>query len=70
MLYIHRDILRDFEKKTLIQTMKVTVVRGYRPNATNSKSVELQYISVRVGLGVLPQNNYLIFNANYVNLNL
>ncbi len=33
-------------------------------DATDSKSVELRFMSVRVGLGV-PQNRYLIFNANY-----
>ena len=38
-------------------------------DATDSKSVELQFMSVRVGLGV-PQNNYLIFNAHYDNINL
>ena len=56
MLYIHRDILRDFEKKTLIQDIDTNneshVVRAYRPNATDSKSVELRFMSVRVGLGV------------------
>ncbi|MAI77179.1 MAG: hypothetical protein CMM90_08425 [Rickettsiales bacterium] len=49
--YIYRDILTDFEEKTLIQTMKVNVISGFRPNATDSKSVELRFISVRVGLG-------------------
>ena len=32
--------------------MKVNVVKGFRPNATDSKSVELRFMSVRVGLGV------------------
>ena len=32
--------------------MKVNVIRGFRPNATDSKSVELRFMSVRVGLGV------------------
>ena len=32
--------------------MKVNVVMGFRPNATDSKSVELRFMSVRVGLGV------------------
>ena len=32
--------------------MKASVIRGYRPNATDSKSVELRFMSVRVGLGV------------------
>ena len=37
--------------------MKVNVINGYRPNATDSKSVELRFMSVRVGLGVPLQNN-------------
>ena len=56
MLYIHRDILGYFEKKTLIQDIDTNneshVVRAYRPNANDSKSVELRFMSVRVGLGV------------------
>ena len=32
--------------------MKANVIRGYRLNATDSKSVELRFMSVRVGLGV------------------
>ena len=32
--------------------MKVNVIKGFRPNATDSKSVELRFMSVRVGLGV------------------
>ena len=32
--------------------MKVKVAKGSIPNATHSKSVELRFISVRVGLGV------------------
>ena len=32
--------------------MKVNVIKGFRPNATDSKSVELWFMSVRVGLGV------------------
>ena len=32
--------------------MKVSVIKGFRPNATDSKSVELRFMSVRVGLGV------------------
>ena len=32
--------------------MKVNVTKGFRPNATDSKSVELRFMSVRVGLGV------------------
>ena len=38
--------------------MKVNVIRGLRPDATDSKSVELRFMSVRVGLGV-PQNKIL-----------
>ena len=32
--------------------MKLNVIKGFRPNATDSKSVELRFMSVRVGLGV------------------
>ena len=32
--------------------MRVNVVKGSRSNATDSKSVELRFMSVRVGLGV------------------
>ena len=39
--------------------MKVNVIKGFRPDATNSKSVELRFMSVRVGLGV-PFTEYLI----------
>ena len=49
--------------------MKVNVINGFRPNATNSKSVELRFMSVRVGLGV-PQNNYLTINAHYDNIDV
>ena len=41
--------------------MKVNVIKGFRPNATNSKSVELRFMSVRVGLGVpLSELNLII----------
>ena len=32
--------------------MKVNFIKGFRPNATDSKSVELRFMSVRVGQGV------------------
>ncbi len=32
--------------------MKVNLIKGFRPNTTDSKSVELRFMSVRVGLGV------------------
>ena len=38
--------------------MKVNVIRGFRPNATDSKSVELRFMSVRVGLGVPSKLNW------------
>ena len=44
--------------------MKVNVIRGFRPNATDSKSVELRFMSVRVGLRVpFFENkiNYIMF---------
>ena len=41
--------------------MKISVIKGYRPNATDSKSVELRFMSVRVGLGVpLSELNLII----------
>ena len=46
--------------------MKVNVIKGYRPNATDSKSVELRFMSVRVGLGV-PKNLKIIIHDFYPN---
>ena len=42
--------------------MKLNVLKGFRPNATDSKSVELRFMSVRVGLGVpkLNKKNFKI----------
>ena len=37
--------------------MKINLIRGLRTNATDSKSVELRFMSVRVGLGV-PFSDY------------
>ncbi len=72
MLYIHRDILRDFEKNTLIQDIDTNneshVVRAYRPNATDSKSVELRFMSVRVGLAVPPISYLKFLNTKYLKL--
>ena len=42
--------------------MKVNVVKNFRPNATDSKSVELRFMSVRVGLGVPYKDNYKKIN--------
>ena len=45
--------MKDFFKKS-VDTKNLFVFKSmtYTPNATDSKSVELRFMSVRVGLGV------------------
>ena len=45
--------------------MKVNVIKGFRHKTTDSKSVELRFMSVRVGLGVpLKLNVSMGFSEN------